>query len=352
MTAERLPGVPSPAVPRNGAVDVLKALAIVGTVTIHASTAAYYDGFGSLSWLSAIFWGTISRWAVPVFFLCSGALLLDPDRDLSLRKLWGRNILHILLAMWVWAFAYKVYGLLPGGITLAGLWQGAKEVLLFHHEFHLYYLHITLLVYALLPMTRLLARAERRTVAYLLILWLGLGILWPTFQGYWPLTLLTGIPRQWPLNLTYTCVGFTVLGWYLRAYAKNWKPWAALFALGFLWSYGGTVYLTLRDGALNVDPLMGNHLGVALMAAGLGGWVFARMGDRPAPRFCTTLSQASFCIFLAHVFFLYGLRSLGLSALLFHPIVSIPLTAGAILACSFAVWLVLRRIPVLRRWII
>lgn len=196
MTAERLPGVPSPAVPRNGAVDVLKALAIVGTVTIHASTAAYYDGFGSLPWLSAIFWGTISRWAVPVFFLCSGALLLDPDRDLPLRKLWGRNILHILLAMWVWAFAYKVYGLLPGGISLAGLWQGAKEVLLFHHEFHLYYLHITLLVYALLPMTRLLARAERRTVAYLLILWLGLGILWPTFQGCWPLTLLTGIPRQ------------------------------------------------------------------------------------------------------------------------------------------------------------
>ena len=84
MTAERLPGVPSPAVPRNGAVDVLKALAIVGTVTIHASTAAYYDGFGSLPWLSAILWGTISRWAVPVFFLCSGALLLDPDRDLSL----------------------------------------------------------------------------------------------------------------------------------------------------------------------------------------------------------------------------------------------------------------------------
>lgn len=65
MTAERLPGAPSPAVPRNGAVDVLKALAIVGTVTIHASTAAYYDGFGSLPWLSAIFWGTISRWAVP-----------------------------------------------------------------------------------------------------------------------------------------------------------------------------------------------------------------------------------------------------------------------------------------------
>ena len=80
---------------------------------------------------------------MPVFFLCSGALLLDPDRDLSLRKLWGRNILHILLAMWVWAFAYKVYGLLPGGISLAGLWQGAKEVLLFHHEFHLYYLHIS-----------------------------------------------------------------------------------------------------------------------------------------------------------------------------------------------------------------
>ena len=147
-------------------------------------------------------------------------------------------------------------------------------------------------------------------------------------------------------------MGFTVLGWYLRSYAKNWKPWAALFALGFLWSFGGTVYLTLKNGALNVNPLMGNHLGVALMAAGLGGWVFARMAGRPAPKFCAVLSQASFCIFLVHVFFLYGLRSLGLSALLCHPILSVPLTAAAIIVCSFAVWLVLRRVPFVRRWLI
>ena len=44
MTAERLPGVPSPAVPRNGAVDVLKALAIVGTVTIPEVLQPYMGG--------------------------------------------------------------------------------------------------------------------------------------------------------------------------------------------------------------------------------------------------------------------------------------------------------------------
>ena len=44
MTAERLPGVPSPAVPRNGAVDVLKALAIIGTVTIPRVLQPYMGG--------------------------------------------------------------------------------------------------------------------------------------------------------------------------------------------------------------------------------------------------------------------------------------------------------------------
>lgn len=339
---------------RNGAVDLLKSIAIIGVLFIHASTSAYYLPLGSGPWLWAIFWGSISRASVPVFFLCSGALLLDPDRSLPLKKLYGKNILRILVALLAWASAYKLFRLLRAGtLSTATLIQAGKEVLTFQHEFHLYYLHIILLVYALLPAVRLIAaHATKRTLEYLLGLWFVLGILYPSVKGMWPFTLLTGIPAQWALNLTYAAVGYGLLGWYLRKYAARWKPWAALALAGFALTWGGTVAASVLTGTLNVTPLNGNTPGVAIMAAGICGAVFAGRRGRPPLKGTAWLSKASFCVYLVHVFFLYLLEHLGINALLCHPALAIPLTVAAMLAGSLVVYVVLKRIPILNQWLI
>lgn len=353
MTAipERAASLPPP---RSGAVDFLKSFAIVGVLFIHASTSSYYLPLGSSGWLWGLFWGSISRASVPIFFLCSGALLLDPSRDLPLRKLYGRSIPRILAALFFWASAYKAFGLLRAHALSSGaLVQAAKEVLTFQHEFHLYYLHIILVVYALLPATRLIAaHGDKQTLEYLLGVWFLLGILYPTLKPLWPFTLLNGIPAQWALNLTYACVGFTLLGWYLRRYARRWRVWAALGVLGFALTYGGTVGASLLDGALNVTPLNGNTPGVTLMAAGVGGAAFAALRDRPPLPGTTRMSRASFCIYLVHVFFLYTLNGHAINALTFHPALAIPLTVILMLAGCLVVWLILSHLPGVRRWLV
>ncbi len=335
--------------------DLLKTLAITGVILIHVSAGGYSHPVGSFHWLSALFWGSVSRASVPIFLMVTGALMLDPRRELTLRQLWLQKIPRLLAALLAWALIYQLWqmGRYDGGVTARELAEAVKHVLAFHHQNHLYYLHIALLVYALLPVTRIItAHADRHTLEYLLILWAVLGILYPTFKGCWPLTLLRGIPTQYGLNLAYTAVGYGLLGWYLRQYAASPRRWALTAAAGFLVIFGGTALLSLKDGRLNETLLEAASPGTVLLAAGICGWAFSSPKERPTPPVLHTMSQASFCVYLVHLIPYWELGRLGLSAVAGPCILLIPLTAAAVLVCSLAVWAVLSRVPTVGKWLI
>ena len=53
---------------RDGAVDLVKSLAICAVLLIHCSASHFANyGVGSNRWLAAAFYGSVSRWAVPAF---------------------------------------------------------------------------------------------------------------------------------------------------------------------------------------------------------------------------------------------------------------------------------------------
>ena len=342
---------------RDTGIDAVKAAAICCVVLLHTSTGGLVTTFGSFAWCASLFWGCAVRAAVPLFLLCSGALLLPQGKELSLRKLWGKNILKIVVAMLVWAMFYKVLSLAGSGtLSAAALWQALKEVLVFNQEFHLYYLHIILLVYAFLPLTRVLVRhaseAEKR---YGLIVWFALGIVFPTLLPYWPFRLLTDIPRQWMMNMSFAAIGYGVLGLRLTRRPLPLRL-ARLFSLaGFALVFGPTLWASLRSGVLEEHYLEGMSVGVCLLAAGLFSLLYRAGQGLREGRFrtlVTALSRASFCIYLVHVLWLYVLRDLGLTAARFAPLVSIPLLALCNRAVSFLCWFLLSKIPVVNKWLI
>ena len=84
-------------------VDLAKCFAIIGVLLIHASgEGLFYLEIGSRPWMQSLFWGSISRFAVPLFFLCSGALLLGDARKVTTRHVWTRSIPHMLAALMFW----------------------------------------------------------------------------------------------------------------------------------------------------------------------------------------------------------------------------------------------------------
>lgn len=287
---------------RNAAVDLMKTIAILGVVTIHTASAGYGGGVLSINWTSAVLLRCIVGASVPLFFLCSGALMLDPDKELTERRLFTRSLPRLLIALMVWATFYKLLDLVIAGTCSVGdLIFGAKEVLLFKHKYHLYFLHIMLLVYLWLPITRLVvAHASKRNLQYLLGLWFAFGIVYPTVRSFWPFTLLTGIPVQWLMNMTYAAIGYGILGYYMKAYPISLRSaWICLSA-GILMVFGGTVILSVQKDSLDTRFWEGMTLGIAIMTIGIAGICFRKDGIGRS-RVATALSKASFCIYLVHV---------------------------------------------------
>ncbi len=340
---------------RSAGLDALRCLAIAMVVTIHVTAPCLALAPEGAAWWSAFVWGSLVRAAVPLFFLCSGALMLR--RDIPLRRLYGHNILRILLALLFWAFFYRVYGLaVDGGLTPRGLWEAVKHTLLFHHEFHLYFLHILLLVYVCLPVTRAFVRAaSRREAEYALAVWAVCGVLFPLLRYFWPFSLAGVVTAWWLLPAGWSSIGCGVLGWYLLEYGGGIprRYFALAFALGLGLTLGGGAAASIRAGALSEIFWQGWSPGPMLMAAGLFG-LLALRGAGWKPRLRRALARgakASFCVYLVHVFFLYALRDAGITAQAI-PALLIPAVTALILLLGGLVYAVLCRIPIVNRYLI
>lgn len=337
-------------------VDLAKTVAICCVVLIHVSSGPLlWEKPETARWMQSLFWGSASRFAVPLFFLCSGALLLDENRTLTVRHIWTRSIPHLLTALFFWAAAYVIAPFVyRWNFDRSAIGKGLLDVLCWRHEQHLYFLHIMLLVYAALPLTRaFLHRLDEKTRFYALVFWCVTGAVFPTLKSL-DLLFTSGIPAQWPLAMTWSAIGCTALGWLLRKKPLRVKTSIAFLLLGFALCYGGTAALSLAKGELSPQLLEGLSPGPLLMAAG----VFCLCGSI-APKLPGFLQKAaevggkaSFGIYLAHEFALSAFRVFGVTTWFAPPLVSIPALAAACLLLTFAGVFVLMKIPVVKKWLI
>ena len=308
--------------------DLVRTVAIFGTVLIHATAVGGFNwAFGSAAWTANLFWSSLLRCAVPLFLMCSGALFLDPGRDLPLKTLWGKYMFRIAVALVFWATAYLVWGLwLQGDMNWPGLSWAIREFFKFRHRDHLYYLVLLLLVYAVLPV----------------------------LFTFWPFSLTEGTVREYSMRFTGMAVGLGVLGWLLHTQGKKLpaKCYALLYLGGFALTFFGTLALSLRRGELCWTLLQGNAPGVVLEAAGLFGLcLYGKPGAR-GRAVTTALSKASFCIYLVHLFFLDLLMKVGYYTGALNPVWSAPAETVVLVACGFVTWLVLRKVPLVKRYLI
>ena len=341
---------------RNTGVDLVKAAAILFVAIIHSTSPVLWEPAGSFPWLCGLFWGSVTRSAVPLFFMCTGVLFLSPQKPFSVKKLYTRSIPRILAALFVWAMVYKIWRLfITDTFSAANLWYSFKRVLLFDHEFHFYFLYIILMIYVLLPILRLITdHATKKQLLYILAVWFAVGIVYPTVSAFYPVSLFSGIMGWYTVKLTYASAGFVLLGYYLYSYPPKLRISVLLYAVGTAIAFAGTWILSVRDGALNETFLQGTSVGVCFAAAGAFG-IFMKSGEKlkgvPA-KAVTFLSKASFCVYLVHIIFLEDTKMYIITPTAFAPIVSIPLIALGVLAASLAVYLILSFIPVINRWLI
>ena len=345
---------------RELAPDVVKLAACAGVIVIHTSGYGLkLFEIGSFSWLSCTLWDCLARFAVPVFFMCTGALMLPPERRLTGRDIFRRYFLRVLVILLVWAWLYYVYGVIgtyifTGWLEPGWLLNSVVHTLCFDHHLHLYYLQILLLLYAALPVLRALVRgATEKELDWAIFLWAVLGIGWPLLKLWPPLAWLGGITPQYPLNMCWAALGYALLGHVMNSREPGplWRYGAAL-ALGLAVTFGGTVFMSVRNGEVFEAFMEGMSPGPALMACGVFGGARRLCAGRQSTPRLARLVKASFCVYLAHHAFVMAFRQLGFDLTIMPPLIAVPVEGAAVFALSLAAWWLLSKIPFVNKHLI
>ena len=96
--------------------DALRVLATLAVIVLHLSAQHWADiDVSSRAWFAFNLYDSAVRWAVPVFVMISGALLLSGTQRLS--DILKKNVLRLVTAFLFWSAAYALYAHSAYGLT-------------------------------------------------------------------------------------------------------------------------------------------------------------------------------------------------------------------------------------------
>lgn len=202
--------------------DLIRTVAALMVVMIHCSSP-FVKSFETASREFALgnFFDSISRAAVPLFVMTSGALLLDEGRELSVKKIYGKNVKNLvfLLAFWSAFYAVLYQAILP--ITRGEEANVPKMIhnFVFGH-YHMWYLYMAVGLYLLTPFLRCVAVKEK---ADLVRLFLGISLtvqftvpLMQALAAVWkPLEYWDNLLGKFRLEFFCGFTAYYLAGWYL-----------------------------------------------------------------------------------------------------------------------------------------
>lgn len=196
---------------RQTELDILRLLAILAVIMMHAGGNKYisanFDPARHSMFVAAIVW------CVPVFFLISGRFFLDPQRNITIKKIYSRYVRRIVVVFLVWSSVYTLYYVISGGYDGLNIWGILTQWI--EGPYHFWYLYALAGLYAFSPLLRRITENEK-AMTYFLILF-ALSNIISEYLVYLPKTggiISTAYDRLW-LNDVAGYIGYYVLGYYI-----------------------------------------------------------------------------------------------------------------------------------------
>ncbi len=227
---------------RDYSVDILRCVSCLMVVLVHATRMSlpYYDyhlvGAGSTDW--EILAGYMALFASPtvLFVMVSGIFFLTPQRNVTARKVWSKNIPKMATAYVFWSLIYALDRIYRKVVVHGAVFT--KSMLI--HEWivqppHMWYIPMIITLYIMVPFFRCITKADDKNVyKYGLILMLS-ALFVNTIVG------TPRIPHEETVELiaTYTPLEsicqysfWMVLGYYLYTYRPSKRARKLMYMAG------------------------------------------------------------------------------------------------------------------------
>ncbi len=328
-------------------INNLRLIALFAVIILH-STSPVLEQYGKepvFVWLTGDFYNSLVRFAVPVFVMITGALLLHKEYELGsfLKKRFVRVVVPFLF----WSLIYIAYAYYNEEIVYTGnFWATVKQVLhllQYGSSYHLWYVYMLIGLYLVIPIIgKFVRNASEREILYFLIVWFIIMLL---EQPY-----LSAFKPQVDVRNFEGYVGYLVLGHYL-AFKKMplcIKRWAlAVFFLTLLFTTVGT-YL-LYNYYNGISTQLYEPLSPAILLLSASVFIMGRVIIPKMPIFITLATNFSgayaYGIYLAHALVLTLLDSFDVNFKMFNPILSIPVTAIICFILTLLLVFIINKLP-------
>lgn len=314
--------------------DLARCVAAIAVITIHV-LAPYRQELGSIpfsEWATAVSINGVSRWAVPVFILISGALMLSDERPFNLRYYLQRRLGKVLIPFIVWSLFYAyLSGWSASGFDADLAWSVAENSLQHDTYYHLGFFYYFIPLYIVIPFLQGLVKQSGASGMYVLT------TLWLVSTGLF----LWHIDGIWSQQIWLYC-GYLPLGYLL--YKK--LPMTPAVVIGFVLLGGGALWLTayevvtlsVANGEYSVGRWFSYKTLNVVCAASMVFVLCRFFGERLSGRsyhWVSVISRHSLGIYLLHPIFLWPMKAFGWYQ--GHPGWVIPL--WVVLSGAGALWL-------------
>ena len=299
--------------------------------------------------------------------MISGALFLNPQKKVDIKKLYARNILRIITAFLFWSAVYTFVA------WYANLGINSKLDLLttfMKGHYHMWFLLMIAGLYIIVPAVRLITQNEK-VMKYFLIISFVFTVAIPTVETLTGALLTVYPERHWSaindafnydvsmMNFTFATghVLYFVLGYYLSQYdltKRIRKIIYLLSAAGFALTIFLTAFISVKTGK-SVETFHGYfELNVFMEAVGV--FVFFKYARiYPKAKIAEKIQKISgwsFGVYLIHALILETAHHFHFDALSFSPVISVPVIAALIFVISTVGSVIIHKIPVLNKYIV
>lgn len=286
--------------------SLLRAIGCVAVVVLHlaaSETLIYQSSLTESQTFGMTLLYNLMMWAVPVFVMVSGALLLDPEKEITVKKIFSSYIKRVLISLILCCVFFRIFDMVMDheAFTLSGVAKGLLNAFTGNSWSHLWYLYLVIGLYLILPALRaIIKHCSVKELKYLLIV--GLIVL-----SIMPLTRLFGITGSFYIHVNTIYPLYFILGYMLHKglIQIGRKTAIILLHVGIFGIWAGT-YFGLRGVIQNPTVLTG-YASPFVIATAAG--VFSLIKDlkeesATISKTVLAVDRCSFGIYLIHMVFI------------------------------------------------
>ena len=338
--------------------DVIRVYALFLVIFSHvfASYVQNLDAYGRSAWWMANIMDTLIRPCVPLFFMISGLLLLDPSKSEPLSMFFQKRVKKILIPFVAWSILYAFWfsywdnSRFRWGTTIRTMLQEPIA-------YHLWFIYDLAGLYLVTPILKNFVRTAQRTEK---IYFVGLWV----FSVSVPLLLFKFFAMNFGgwLIVATGYVGYFLLGQFLKEVELNdqtKRPVFLLMIMLYLFAAAATYHLTIMNMG-NLDEIFYQYRVPNVIAVSVLTflWLKSLPYEKIFQRFgwlrtvLNRLSVLSFGIYLVHMMVYEGLGNgifgFTLTEHTFNPLAGVLLTTFVTLLIGGGITAVLQKIPLVK----